>query len=83
MQLPDGTIQYEGTGNPTDITMNGYIPKKILNVKCYPIVGKKVTVNYINSETKKVIDTEIIRANEGDGVQTINVSFKNVPGYAI
>mgnify|MGYP004563135661 FL=1 len=83
VQLPDGTIQYEGTGNPTDITVNGYIPKKILNVKCYPISDKKVTVNYINSETKKVINTEIIRAAEGDGTQTVNVSFKNVPGYVI
>ena len=80
VQLPDGSIQYEGTDNPTVITLNGYIPQKILNVKCYPKNNKKVTVNYINSETNNVIDTEVIYADE---TQLVKVSFKNIPGYVI
>ena len=34
VQLPDGKIQYEGSENPTVVTLSGYIPKKYLNVEC-------------------------------------------------
>ena len=55
VQLMDGTIQYEDNGNPAIVTLSTYHPKKIINVKCYQLNNKKVTVNYIDSETDKVI----------------------------
>lgn len=84
VQLLDGTIQYEGSENPTSITLNGYLYKKYLNVKCYPLNNKKVTVNYIDSETDKAIKTTVIRPNQGDEeLITTEVDFENVPGYVI
>lgn len=84
VQLLDGTIQYEGNDNPTTITLNGYLYKKYLNVKCYPLNNKKVTVNYIDSETDKIIKTTVVRPNQEDEESiTTEVEFENVPGYVI
>lgn len=84
VQLLDGTIQYEGNENPTTITLNGYLYKKYLNVKCYPLNNKKVTVNYIDSKNDKVIKTTVIRPNQDDEESiTTEIDFENVPGYVI
>lgn len=84
VQLMDGTIQYEGYENPTVITLNGYLSKKILNVKCYPINNKKITINYIDSETSKVIRTRVLKPCEGDAPTiTAEVEFEDVDGYVI
>lgn len=84
VQLTDGTIQYEGVENPTDIILNTYLPRKILNVKCFPLNNKKITVNYINSETSNVIKTSVIKPNQEDEEAiTTEVNFENVPGYVI
>lgn len=37
VQLTDGTIQYQGTENSVKIILNGYTPKKFLNVNCFPV----------------------------------------------
>lgn len=84
VQLPDDTIQYEGTENPVEVILNGYIPRKYLNVKCYPINDKKLTVNYIDIETGKIFDTDILHpVIPGKGDREVTVEFKNVPGYVI
>lgn len=83
VQLENGTIQYEGGDIPVEIILSGYLPHKYLNVKCYPLSDKKLTVNYIDSETEKVIDTQNIYPQEGDQDQSMNVDFKNIPGYVI
>lgn len=83
VQLTDGTIQYEGNESPTDIVLNGYIYYKYLNVKCYPLSDKKLTVNYIESVTGKVIDTQIIYPEDGGQDKSLDVDFKNIPGYVI
>ena len=84
VQLMDGTIQYEGYGNIAVITLNPYLSKKIVNVRCYPLNNKKVTVNYINSETNNIIKTTVIRPNQEDSSSiTMEVDFENVPGYVI
>ena len=84
VQLMDGTIQYEGSMNPTVIDLNTYIPKKILNVKCYPLNNKKLTVNYINSKTENIIKTTVIKPNQDDEQSiTTEVEFENVPGFVI
>lgn len=84
VQLTDGTIQYEGNESPTDIVLSGYVPKKYLNVKCYPLNNKKITVNYINSETSQVIRTRTLHPCEGDETSiTAEIEFENIPGYVI
>lgn len=79
VQLPDGTIQYEGTESLTEIALSGYIPKKFLNVRCYPINNKKITVNYIDTISKKIIETELLKPDKSD----TDVSIKNISGYVI
>ena len=84
VELPNGLIQYGGNSNPASITLSGNIPKKILNVNCYPLNGKKITVNYINSKTNEVIKTSVIKPNEEDAPSlTVEVELENVPGYMI
>ena len=84
VQLMNGTIQYEGRENPAVITFNAYLPQKILNVKCYPVNNKKITVNYINSETNKNVKTTVIRPEiKGEGAVTTDVEFESIPGYVI
>ena len=84
VQLMNGTIQYEGKENSAVITLDAYLPQKILNVKCYPVNDKKITVNYINSETNKNIKTTVIHPEiKGEGAVTTDVEFENVSGYVI
>ena len=80
VQFVDGTVQYTGTENPVDIILSGYIPKKHLNVECRLVEDKRLTVNYIDKGTKKVIDTKTLFP-ERDG--TLEVDFDNIPGYVI
>lgn len=70
VQLIDGTIQYTGTDNPTDIILNGYLPTKYLNVECVPLSNTKLTANYIDSDTGSIIDSEIIVGEEVHCSQT-------------
>lgn len=84
VQLTDGKIQMEGTKNPADVTLNSFLPKKILNVKCYPLNNKKVTVNYINSKTDEIIKTTVVKPEmEDKETVTEEIEVENVPGYAI
>lgn len=83
VQLPDGTIQYKGSENPVKITLNGYIPKKFLNVECYSVISKKVTVNYINSESGEIIKTNTIRLDDDSESVTEEIQFENIPDYVI
>ena len=85
VQLIDGTIQYTGTDNPTDITLSGYIPTKYLNVECAPISNTKLTVKYIDTDTKAIISSEVIWGEEVHGNQktTVKAEIKDIPGYVI
>lgn len=85
VQLIDGTIQYTGTDNPTDIILNGYLPTKYLNVECVPLSNTKLTVNYIDSDTGSIIDSEVIVGEEVHGSQTSTVTaeLKDIPGYVM
>lgn len=84
VQLPDGSIQYEGYENPTEVIMNRYVPYKILNVNCYPINKKKVTVNYIDSKTQEIIKTTEIKPDNSDNESvTAEVDLEEMSGYII
>ena len=80
VQFVDGTIQYTGTENPVNIMLSGYVPTKYLNVECQLVEDKQLTVNYIDKDTKKVIETKnLVPGPEG----TLEVDFDNIPGYVI
>jgi len=82
VQLTNGTIQYEGNEPEVLIGLNGYIPKKYLNVKCYPVNNKKLTVNYINSVNNELIKTTVLRPDtKEDEDVTINVELETIEGY--
>lgn len=83
VQLPDGKIQYTGTENPTAVTLNGYVPNKYLNVECKPISNTKLTVRYIDTETKEVLNTDVFWGEEvyGDRQTTITTEVKVIDGY--
>ncbi len=85
VQLPDGKIQYTGTENPTTITLNGYIPNKYLNVECAPISNTKLTVNYVDTETKDVLSSEVIWGEEvhGNDSTTVKAEIKDITGYVV
>lgn len=85
VQLLDGTIQYTGTDNPTNIILSGYIPKKYLNVECSPISNTKLTVRYINTDTQELIASEEIMGKEVHGNQQtiVTAEIKDIPGYVI
>ncbi len=85
VQLMDGTIQYTGTDNPTNITLSGYIPNKYLNVECRPISNTKLTVRYIDTETNEEINSRTIWGEEiiGNHETTVEVEIDDVPGYVI
>jgi len=84
VQLPDGTIQYEGTEQRPNIILTANAPKKILNVKCYPInnqnIEKKVTVNYIDTKTEKVIKSKV--ENITTEKQT-EIVIESIPDYTM
>lgn len=50
VQLPDGTVQYEGTDKEVGIILNGYIPFKYLNIE-YVAKGGHNTPSHDNSPT--------------------------------
>ena len=77
VQLMDGTIQYTGTDNPTNITLSGYIPNKYLNVECRPISNTKLTVRYIDTETNEEINSRTIWGEEiiGNHETTVEVEI--------
>lgn len=80
VQLVDGSIQYTGAENPVQVILNGYIPKKYLNVNCQPIHDKRLTVKYLDKETGNLIETKILYP-EDDG--RMEVDFDPIPGYVI
>lgn len=85
VQLMDGTIQYTGTENPTDIALSGYIPTKYLNVECAPISNTKLTVEYIDTDTKAIISSEVIWGEEVYGNQEtiVKAEIKDIAGYVV
>lgn len=85
VQLIDGTIQYTGTDNPTDIALNGYIPTKYLNVECVPLSNTKLTVNYVDEETEKLLKSEVIFGEEvhGNEKTTVKAEIKDISGYVV
>ena len=42
VQLVDGTVQYTGTETPVDVTLNGNVPTKYLNVECSSISNTEI-----------------------------------------
>lgn len=82
VQLMDGTIQYEGTSNIADVILDGNHPKKNVNVKCYPINNKKVTVNYINTDTGEVLKTTVVKPHQEEATSlTTEIELENITGY--
>jgi len=82
VQLPDGTIQYSGDVRDVDIEFSGTHYEKYLNIEYVPVVDKRVTVNYIDSKTEKIIKSDVKTPDESSG-NVIKVEFDNVPGYEI
>lgn len=85
VQIIDGTVQYAGTASPVDVVLNGYFPTKYLNVKCIPDSNTKLTVNYIDTETKEVIEAETISGKNVSSNEkcTVMAEIKDIPGYVI
>jgi len=83
VQLPDGTIQYEGVERDVGIILAGWVPEKNLNVEFYPMNNKELTVNYVDCETDKIIKSNVIKPNSEEPSVDVNVKFENISNYVI
>lgn len=79
VQLMDGTIQYNGIDRDVKITLAQWLSEKYLNIEYIPVNDKKVTVNYINSNTDEIIKTKVISPQK----DTTEIEFENIEGFVI
>ena len=82
VQLPDGTVQYTGNERNVNIEFSGWYYEKNLNIEYKAVNDKKLTVNYIDTKTKKVIKTNAVKAKPEDK-NTVKITFDNIKGYVI
>ncbi len=83
LQQPDGKTEQTGTEYTVTAILNKNVPEKYLIVECVPILIAKLTVNYLNSETREIISTDTIVAGEiyGETNITLDVVIENKKGY--
>lgn len=85
VELPDGSIQYEGNECEIRIGVAGFLPEKYLNIEYAAQEGnqsqeksRRLEIEYTDTETQAILKEETICDQE-----TVCVNLKRVPGYLI